>query len=137
MVTYRLEEDIKVYYITAPSFPDCVLETHQKMHSLVTYNPGRKSFGISYPVKTGKIIYKVAAEELENGELEKHGLEEMIIPKGDYLFIDIKEFTKNVPAISKAFDKLIHDVRIDPNGFCVEWYLDMDTCRCMVKTKHQ
>lgn len=136
MLSYKLEDDIRVFYITAPSFPDKVLETHQKMHRLVEYNEARKSFGISYPVKSGNIIYKVAAEELIEGELEKHGLEEMIIPKGEYLYIDIRDFMDNITAIGQAFDELIQDERIDPNGFCVEWYMKQNLCRCMVKTNN-
>ena len=136
MQIFKIEKDIQVFYITAPSFPETVKETHEKMHRLIPFDSNRKSFGISYPVKTGKIIYKVAAEELEKGELKKHGLEEMIIPEGEYLYIDIPDFTKDIPAISKAFNKILDDERIDPNGFCLEWYLNHNLCRCMVKIKN-
>ena len=112
-----------------------VLEAHQTLHALIPYNNKRKYFGISWPDKSGNIIYKAAAEELVTGELANHNLETKTIPGGNYLFIDVPDLMKNIPEIGKAFDKLIHDERIDPNGFCIEWYLTQDLCRCMVKTK--
>ena len=105
------------------------------MHSYVTYSEKRNSFGISAPDKTGTIIYKSAAEELEKGEFGKHGLPQFVIKKGNYIFIIIKDFMKDIPAISKAFDKLLSNPNIDPNGCCLEWYLSQSNLRCMVRLK--
>ena len=135
METVQLASDIQLFCVTAKSFPDGVLEAHQTLHALFPYNNKRKYFGISWPDKSGNIIYKAAAEELVTGELANHNLETKTIPGGNYLFIDVPDLMKNIPEIGKAFDKLIHDERIDPNGFCIEWYLTQDLCRCMVKTK--
>ena len=137
METYNLEQDIKVFCVTAKSFPDGVLEAHQKLHSLVPFTTDRKYFGISWPEANGVIGYKAAMEELKEGELSHHKLEEFIIKKGKYLMIDIPNFMSNIPAIGEAFQKLIADERIDPNGVCVEWYLKNEVCRCMVRTKEK
>ena len=133
METTILSEDIKVYCITAKSFPDGIKEAHEKLHSLITFVPGRKYLGISYPDEKGNIIYKAAANELTEGELSSHGLEKFIVKKGDYLTIPINDYMKNIPQIGNAFQKLIADKRIDPNGVCVEWYFSDKDMKCMVR----
>lgn len=130
---YTLEKDIQVYCITATSFPNGVLAAHQQLHSYIDYHAGRKYFGISAPDKTGTIIYKAAAEELTKGELSKHKLEEFIIKQGKYIYIDIKDYMKDVTSIGKAFQTLTSNPLIDPQGCCVEWYITQQEVRCMVR----
>lgn len=129
-----LTEDILVYCITATSFPDGILQAHQSLHALVPFDPQRKYFGLSWPDGEG-IIYKAAAAELHEGELSQHNLETKLIESGNYLYIDIPDFMKNTQAIGIAFDELIHNDDIAPDGFCIEWYKQDDLCRCMVRRK--
>jgi len=131
---YILEENITVYCIDAERFPEGVQAAHEKLHGLVKFSPERKYYGISFP-RNGKIIYKAAATELNKGELSRHGLEAFRIPKGNYIFIDVPDFRKNLDQITRVFDELTKDSRIDPKGFCLEWYLSDTLCRCMIKTK--
>ena len=133
MNIYNLEKDIHVFCKTAASFPDGVLEAHQSLHKLVSFSPERKYYGISWMDKSGDIIYKAAAEEITPGELSKHNLEPFTIRKGDYIYIDIKNFMENIPAIGQAFDQLKSDERIDPQGAAVEWYLNDNDVRCMIR----
>ncbi|MES2514052.1 MAG: transcriptional regulator [Bacteroidota bacterium] len=135
MQFYSLEKDISVFCVTASSFPEGVLAAHQKLHSYVSFNENRNYFGISAPDKTGTIVYKSAAEEMEPSELSKHNLEPFVIKKGSYSYIDIRDFEKNIPAIKKAFDELITNPDIDPQGCCVEWYLKSNLVRCMIRLK--
>ncbi|MCK9211650.1 MAG: hypothetical protein M0P61_12500 [Ignavibacteriaceae bacterium] len=132
MEKFMLNNDIKIFCVTAKSFPYGVLEAHQTLHSLAPYTKERKYFGISRPVN-GVIVYKSAAEELVKGDLSKHGLEESVIKKGKYVCIIVHNFMENIPAIGKAFDKLTAHPDIDPNGFCIEWYLNKKDVRCMVR----
>jgi hypothetical protein len=39
----------------------------------------------------------------------------------------------NIPKIGEAFKKLIGHPHIDPKGACIEWYLDDQDCKCLVK----
>src|SRR6478672_13115401 len=115
MEELQILEEIKVYYIQAASFPDKVLEAHQQLHQLISFNPTRRYFGLSNPDKTGKIIYKAAAEELVEGELSKHGLETYTIPAGMFAAITIKNFREDISSIGKSFQQLIIHPQIDPN----------------------
>lgn len=135
METITLNQDILTYCVTADSFPDGVLQAHQTLHALLPFETRRNYFGFSWPDQEGTLIYKAAAEELHEGELAKHQLETKIIPAGKYLYIDIPDFMKDIPAIGTAFAQLIKQENIAPDGFCIEWYLTMNLCRCMVKMK--
>lgn len=133
MEIYNLDRDIPIFCLTAESFPLGILPAHEKLHTLVPYSPKRNYFGISHPDPKGTIIYKAAAEEIKTGEAAGLNLETMIIQQGHYLSLFISNFHEDVQKIGKAFRQMIADPRIDPRGFCVEWYLNEKDVRCMVK----
>lgn len=132
METQVFNSDITVFYVPATSFPQGVMEAHNKLHALVPEFEGRKLFGLSRP-ENGEIAYKAAAEELQAGEGEKLGCKTLVLKKGNYLCILVEDFMKNIPAIEKAFNQLTERRGIDPEGYCVEWYFnDKDVC-CMIR----
>jgi len=135
MESIFLKQDIKVFYVTATSFPNGVMEAHKKLHSLIGSPVGRKFFGISHPETPSKIIYKAAVEESYPGEGEKLGCETFVIKKGQYISIYIKDFMKDIPKIGQSFQELLADERIDPKGCCVEEYINDKDVRCMVRLK--
>lgn len=136
MENIKIDKDIKVFYIQAKSFPDGVMEAFQKMHSLIEFPPQRRNFGISRP-ENGKIVYRVASQELTKGDLEKHNLTEFIIPSGEYIGIEIKNFRKDLSSIKKAFDQLLTNPYIDKNGYYIEEYKGIDDVFCMVRLKSE
>jgi hypothetical protein len=135
MESFFLEQDIKIFYVTATSFPGGVMDAHQKLHSLIGSPTGRKFFGISYPETPSKIIYKAAVEESYPGEGERLGCETFVIKKGQYISIYIKDFMNDIPKIGQSFKELLADERIDPKGCCVEEYIYDKDVRCMVRLK--
>lgn len=137
MEKYHLPEDVTTMCTTASSFPDGVLAAHQKLHGIVRRTNERKYYGISFPDKNGMIVYKAASEELKEGEAENLGLETYVIRKGDYISIDIHDFMSKVASIGEAFHKLISDPRIDHNGACIEWYMNDDDMKCIVRLRDQ
>jgi hypothetical protein len=134
METTTFESDIKVFYITARSFPDGILEAHQMLHSLIPFSKDRKYFGISRP-KKGVIVYKAAAEEISDGEAEKLNCDTLVLKKGNYISLIINDFMKDIPAIGKAFQKLLQEPGLDPQGYCVEWYFNDKDVKCMIRLK--
>ncbi|TGN19154.1 transcriptional regulator [Leptospira idonii] len=133
MDKFVLEEDIPILYVTATSFPAGIMKAHRKVYSLVSSSKERRYFGVSRPENGGEIVYRAAAEELEEGEAAKLGCESMFIPKGNYISIEIDNYVKDVPIIDRTFRKLLTHPDLDPNGYCVEWYLNEKDVRCMVK----
>ena len=135
MEEYILNKDIKVMYITAQSFPDGVLAAHQKLHALFPMDEKRMYFGISRPNETREIIYKAAVEEIRTGEGEKLNLETFTIKKGPCISELITDFMKNISQIGKTFEKLLNQPNLDPNGYCLEMYINETDVRCMVGLK--
>lgn len=133
MENYILEEDISVMCITATSFPDGVMAAHEKLHALFPFSTERRYYGLSRPNEQHVIIYKTAVEELIPGEAERLNLEKFVLKKGEYISIDIINYMNDIPAIGKAFQELLKDPRIDPNGICVEWYYNKTDIKCMIR----
>lgn len=133
MEKYTLTEDIKVFYVTATTFPEGIMDSHQRLHSLIPFSPQRRYFGLSRPENGKGIVYKAAAEELEPGEGQKAGCETMIIPKGQYISITLYNYMQNLQGITQAFDQLLSTPGLDPQGYCVECYLDEKNVCCMIR----
>lgn len=133
METVVVEKDIKVYCITSKSFPDGILDAHQKLHAMLP-SKERRFFGISRP-ENGVIIYKAAAEVLESDKVEHFDCESFIIKKGHYRCITVLNYMEDHQGIGKAFSELISAPDIDPNGFCIEYYYNNEDVKCMVRLK--
>ena len=134
MEKVKIEKDIKVFYVTAPSFPEGIKEATDKLHSLFPFSHERKIFGMSRPENGGAIIYRAAAEELKKGEAGRLGCETLILKKGNYVSLTVNDFRKDPMKIKKAFDKLLTEPNLDPQGYCVEWYAtDREAVKCMIR----
>jgi hypothetical protein len=135
MEYYDMDQDIKTICVTAISFPDGVQAAFKKLQDIIPGSAGRRYFGISRPEVAG-IMYKAAAEQLEDHEAEKLGLESFLIPKGSYIGVEIPDFMNHIPEIGKTFRQLLSTPNIDPNGFCLEMYIGENDVRCMVKLEN-
>ncbi|EKE29186.1 MAG: hypothetical protein ACD_2C00210G0014 [uncultured bacterium (gcode 4)] len=56
----KADEDIKVLFVKAASFPDWIMDAYRKLHSLVQVWDDRRVFWISFP-ENGAIGYRAAA----------------------------------------------------------------------------
>src|SRR4051812_38183785 len=123
METITIDNDIKVFYVNAKSFPDGILAAHQQLHSLVPFTTARKFFGLSRP-ENGVIVYKAAAEEINPGEAEKLHLDTLVLPKGKYISRTIYDFMKDPQSVGSVYKELLLHPGLDPQGYCVEWYFN-------------
>ena len=134
MDPYFLNTDINVLCVTANSFPDGIKPAFDELNSLIQSPEQRRIFGISYGDGKDNIIYKAAAEQKSEGEADNLGCESFTIKKGEYISMYIADFMNNIPAIGQAFQEMCRDKRIDPNGYCVEMYLNNNKdVLCMVR----
>ena len=129
---YFIDRDIKVLCIAASAFPEDVQMAHKKLHSLFPATERRTFYGISYPDKSGNIIYKAAADQLIEGEATQFNLETFTIRKGNYISEVLKDWRKDEISVRKTFKKLLSDQRIDKKGYCLEIYLNENDMRCLV-----
>lgn len=132
MDKFSLSNNIKVMCLTANKFPEGVAEAHQQLHGKFSLKEERRFFGISHPGPDGKITYKAAAEELREGETEALGLEPFTIQKGHYNCFYLKNFHEDPNWIREAFEILLNQDEVDPNGYCLEWYIGENDVKCMV-----
>lgn len=140
METITLEHPINVFYITAKSFPDGIMDAHKTLYELM-HSEKRNYFGISHP-EDGSIIYKAAAEEIKEGEAQKLNCDKMILKKGNYISLTVIAYMKDIQSIDRAFQQLLSYPGLDPNGYCVEWYspggkagLNATDVKCMIRLK--
>ncbi len=125
-----IKNDITALCVTARSFPEGIADAFEQIYSLMP-SKDRLLIGLSKPNREGSIIYKAGFELLE-GESSVKGLEEILIPSGNYLCHSIRGFAENPFLIKYAFDELLQDARLDPNGFCLELYVKPNEVWCMV-----
>ena len=135
METIIQDKDIKVFYVKATSFPEGVIPAHEKLHALVPFSKERKYFGISRPENDMDIVYRAATEETFHGEAEQYKCDTLILKKGRYVSTIVKNYTADTTSIGKAFDKLLQRPDLDPQGYCVEWYLSEKDVQCMIRLK--
>lgn len=133
MEKFTLEDDIKVFCETAKSFPDGIMEAHKELESIISCSKQRRYFGISSRNAKGIIMYDAAAEEIYQGEAEELGCEKFVIESGQYISLHVENYVGDVSAIVKAFQLLMAYPGIDPQGYCIEWYLNEKDVMCMVR----
>lgn len=134
MEKYLLKDDIPVLCLKADSFPDGIMAAHHILHSIIK-SKDRMFFGISSPNREGVIQYSAAVDKISEEEADLFGMETFLIRKGTYLSIYIKDYFRNPSLIAEAFQQLIHQPGIDPEGACVEMYWKDTDVRCMVRLK--
>lgn len=132
MTSYYIDTDIPCWCAKAASFPDGVLAAHQEVHALFTFDGQRRFFGISRPQGNGRISYWAAAEIMAGDDHIPEHFEQFIIGAGKYWGRDITSFRKDIPAVGNTFRELLQHPQLDPDGYCLEWYYNMNDVRCMV-----
>lgn len=133
MEIFTLGNDVKVFCETAKSFPEGIVKAHKELHSIVPFAEERRYYGISRPNAKGVIIYKAATEEIYQGEAEELGCETFNIKSGRYISLLISDYMNDIQNIAKAFQILKTHPGIDPEGYCIELYLNEKDVRCMIK----
>jgi len=132
METTILDQSADLLCITATSFPEGIQRAHEELHARVPFSENRKYFGISRP-ENGTIVYRAAAEQLEPGEAEQYQCEQLVLEKGNYISLTIHNYKKDLQRIAIAFEQLLSQKGIDPQGYCVEWYVNETDVTCMVR----
>lgn len=131
-----IEKDISVFYVNAETFPDGVLAAFEKLHTHFPFSSERRFFGLSRPENRQGIVYKAAAEMTSPDEAQKYKLDTMVIPHGNYIAKTVYNFMDDISRIGKTFDELLTQPNLDPQGYCVEWYLPNDKdVVCLIRLK--
>lgn len=135
MELFNLTNNIDVVFLFAKKFPEDVPAAYEKLKSLLPANADRRYFGISFPDHTGQIQYKAAAEILDTDTNFNAALQKFTIEKGNFAAQYIVNHFKDSNCIGDCFQKLIKHPKIDPKGYCLEYYKNYDDLdvHCMVR----
>src|SRR6476660_4958420 len=107
MEEYYIDKEVKVFYVTATSFPEGVGGAFQKLLSFLPKPNERVLYGISSPNEKGEIIYKAAVAESFPGEGEQNGCEIYLIKKGEYCSELSLDWRKDESIVGRTFQKLL------------------------------
>ena len=132
MEKYNLDKDLKIFYVTASSFPQGIPAAYQELGKRVPLQIGQTLYGISRP-EDGQIVYRAGVEESYEGEAEKYGCDALILKKGTYISSILKDYRKAPELIGCEFKALLDSPGLDPQGYCVEVYLSDVEVRCMIR----
>jgi DNA gyrase inhibitor GyrI len=135
MQTTSINQNITLACITATSFPAGVPQSHQQIQAIFPNSSQRRIYGISRPNEQGIIVYKACIEIAEPSEATALGLETFVIPSGTYQVIAVKDYPNNLGAIREAFQVLTAHADMDPDGYCIENYLNEKDMECLFKLK--
>jgi hypothetical protein len=130
---YTIEKEIPCWCVKAAGFPEGVLAAHQQLHAVFSFDEQRRFFGMSRPEGKDQIAYWAAVEIIDGDENKTQNMEKILIEAGQYYGTDITNFRKDIPAIGKTFQELVQHPQVAADGFCIEWYYNMNDVRCMVR----
>jgi hypothetical protein len=128
----KIEQDIKLFYVQADSFPLGVGGAFKKLNELIGHNKSRLLYGISFPDGLGNLVYRAAVEEIFPGEAEKAGCPIFVVRKGDYISAYLSDWKKDESIIGRTFHELLRDPHIDKQGYCLEIYPNEKDVQCLV-----
>jgi len=132
MEKYKIEQDIKLFYVQADSFPLGVGGAFKKLNELIGHKKRRLLYGISFPDGAGNFVYRAAVEETFPGEAEKAGCPIFTVRKGDYISAYLSDWKKDESIIGQTFQGLLRDPSIDKQGYCLEIYPNEKDVQCLV-----
>jgi hypothetical protein len=130
---YDLKEDAELVYVKATSFPEGVAAAHERLRQLMGGEIKGTYFGVSQPDRYGNIHYIAAVEKKEQPREIRNTDGVFNLKKGKYVSVLISDFAEQLDRSGEVFNYLIHLPEIDPQGCCVEMYLDEKNVRCMVR----
>jgi predicted transcriptional regulator YdeE len=131
-----VENEVSVFCVKAMSFPAGIEDAFHKIMEILTQknDMARAIYGISKPDAKHNIQYWACAT-IANGESLSDYQETYTIKKGEYISIVVNDFAKDLLAVGRAFQTLLQNPEIAPDGECIEWYIGKDSVRCMVRLK--
>jgi hypothetical protein len=133
METYFLKDNITLLCLEATSFPEGITDAFDRLNKKIPSNGSRKRYGISHGTENGGIIYRAAVEQVSEDDAAQLNLDKFVLKKGEYVGSRIINYPEHMESIGKTFNKLLANPRLDPNGCCVEIYLNGKDVQCMVR----
>jgi len=131
----KFPKDMKVVYVEAKSFPDGIEDAFDTLKEKIGNIKRVSYFGISNPEAGKGIVYRAAAATMPEVDADLLGLGKLTVKGGDYYSVKLADISKDISQISKAFDLILSQQDIDPDGMCIEVYdhFNFNKVECIVR----
>ncbi|MFT3934530.1 MAG: hypothetical protein QM726_12985 [Chitinophagaceae bacterium] len=130
---YELQNDLQLFGVRVPDFPNGVKQGFDTLVANLPEGLARSYYGVSWMEKDAVVYFAMAAEQFAGESLQHSFKEKILIPKGTYQSIAIKDWMKQLDCIKDAFYELMQHPSTAVNTVCVEWYKDDSEMLCLMK----
>lgn len=132
MKELHLKEDISVIAVKAKSFPAGIVPAFTDLEQKVGGYRGRSVYGLSQGDGKRDIVYWACVQGIA-GEKLPPDCEWLNVKAGTYISEQLSNWRGREKIMSETFRKMFSSPKVDPNGYCVEKYLDNGDVLCMVR----
>jgi len=130
MDSFTFQEDTPVFCVTALNGRQGAADAMATLKSLLPHDSRRHAYGLYWPGKDGG-TYKAAMSKLEGDPAIESG-EVFTIKNGPYNSFYITDYRSQPGAVDRAFEILRGQHEVDPEGYCLEWYVNEHDVKCLV-----
>lgn len=130
MDSHTFQEDTPVFCLTSPNGRQGIDEAMTALKSLLPADGRRHFYGIFWPGRDGG-TFKVAASRLDSDPEAEH-LGTFIIQNGPYNSFYLTDYRSQPGLVEKTFEILRGQHEVDPEGYCLEWYVNEHDVKCLV-----
>lgn len=133
MDVYKLKDDLRLFYVTARSFPYGMAAAFATLENRLRVCRGRVFLGLVDTDAQGTTTYRAAATQAYPGERPRHPIGTFVLPRGEYWGKTIPPGHDRQTHTAPAFAALRGNPRVDAGFPAVEWYGDCGTITCMLR----
>jgi hypothetical protein len=132
--TMVISNDITVFGEEVTTFPQGISNSFDQLMKTLPNGKTRSYYGISY-MKGDKIIYFAMAEEKYSGEAKQFNFPEIVIKKGSYLAITLRDWMPKTHLIKNQFEMLMQHPDANNETPAIEWYKNDHELMCLLRKK--
>jgi predicted transcriptional regulator YdeE len=129
MKEIQLDNDTKLICEKANDFPAGVVPAFQSLEKKV--GTKRQFYGLSQGDKNGIVYW--AGVSAKDKEVVPAGCEIIVIKSGTYISEQVSNWRGREIILGETFQRMYNHPNADPNGYCVENYLENGDVLCMVR----
>ena len=133
LMRYLIDTDVKLIGLQSPDGPVSAGKTFDNLERKLPSLKGRKFYGLSK--LEGDHLTYFACVKVQEEDASKLGLQEIVLPKGEYEREVIIDWEEHIDRISEQFEKMESKNIVDPQRFFVEYYRSRKELILMVPIK--
>ena len=131
---YFIDANVKLMCLKSPDGPISAGKTFDKLESKLPSLKGRRFYGLS-KLEGDNITYFACVKVQGEEDASNFGLQEIVLPKGEYEREAIMDWEDHIDQIPEQFDKMGSKNLVDHQRFFVEYYRSQKELILMVPIK--